>query len=403
MAFIAPAGTPIPFTQLLGGLLDGLDSRSVDALHGQLTRWSSSAQCWSMSSGRAAMVVVLRAMARAAGPGRKRVVIPGYTCYSVPAAVELAGLEPVLCDIDPDTLGIDVDRLAQMDLSDVAAIVTANLYGLPNRLEEVEDIARRAGAFLLDDAAQSLGAQYAGRPVGGFGDVGLYSFDKGKNVPTMQGGAIVARPGPVAAMIDAEIARLPQAGRGDTLINVAKLLPYVLMLRPGLYGMVRSLPFLGLGQTRYETAYPITRYSPVLAGLASRLVKDIDGINAIRIRNATNVRRAIERAPGVRCIEPLPKARPVYLRLPVRAHSASARDALIDRLERAGIGATASYPRALVDVPEVARRLVNAHDAMHGAREVANTIVTLPTHAYCPADLPQRIASVIQESPRLHD
>ena len=85
--------------------------------------------------------------------------------------------------------GMDPAALERCDFSRVLAVVTANLYGIPNALPDLERIARERGVYLLDDAAQSLGARLGGRAVGTFGDAGLYSFDKGKIICTIQGGA----------------------------------------------------------------------------------------------------------------------------------------------------------------------------------------------------------------------
>jgi dTDP-4-amino-4,6-dideoxygalactose transaminase len=95
----------------------------------------------------------------------------------------------------------------------------------------------------------------------------------------------------------------------------------------------------------------------------------------------------------VRLIDVPANSQPAYARYPFLMTDASRRAALLERLEAAGIGATASYPSALNDVPEVARHLPAIDLEMPGARQVANTIVTLPTHAYSPADLPARVAA----------
>ena len=170
-----------------------------------------------MSTGRAAMTLAFQAMKRAArDPNRVEVIVPGYTCYSVPAAIERAGLVPRLCDVDPATLSPDLESLADLDFGRVLAIVSANLYGLPNALDDLESLARRHGIFMLDDAAQALGARYQGRPVGSFGDVGLFSFDKGKNITTLQGGVLVSDSASLSDALDAAATR---AARGVTRRN----------------------------------------------------------------------------------------------------------------------------------------------------------------------------------------
>ena len=397
MAFVAPAGTPLQLTEIVAGLLEGARSAEPSrALSQQLRQVSCTDSAWLLSSGRAAMVVALRAMRALDGGRRTQVVIPAYTCYSVPAAVELAGLQPVLCDIDPRTLSLDPEYLGRLDLSRVLAVTTANLYGIPNETSRIERIAAEHGVMLLDDAAQALGATLDGRPCGSFGEVGLFSFDKGKNIPTMQGGALVARRGPLVAALQAEWDRLAPAAGRDTFMYACKLAAYALLLHPVCYGVVRSVPGLGLGQTPYETDYPITRYSDVLAGFGARIAVRIDSINAGRIENAARLRDALSGIAGISLIEAPAGAKPVYLRLPVLTHTAALRPRLIAALEAAGIGATASYPRALVDVPEVRKRLApQALDTPH-ARAVAERIVTLPTHAYSPPQMAERVGAVVQ-------
>ncbi len=248
---------------------------------------------------------------------------------------------------------------------------------------------------MLDDAAQALGARYQGRPVGSFGDVGLYSFDKGKNITTLQGGVLVADSASFGQALDEAAARLLAVKPSATLATWLKLPVYSLMLRPALYGLVRTLP-LGLGLTPWETDFPIARFSRSLAGLASLQLERLDEMNGTRIRNAARLRDALADVRGIVTPQVLDGAEPIYPRYPVLV-DANRRAGLIAALEAAGIGATASYPSALIDVPEVAKRLPRDQRPTPGARDVASRIMTLPTHGHSPPDLGQRIASVAKK------
>jgi dTDP-4-amino-4,6-dideoxygalactose transaminase len=353
---------------------------------------------WLFSTGRAAMTVAFEAMKRASGDSRRtEVIIPGYTCYSVPAAVERAGLVPRLCDVDPSTLSPDLGSVADLDYGRVLAIVSANLYGLPNALTDIEDLARRRSIFMLDDAAQALGAKLGTRPAGGFGDVGLFSFDKGKNITTLQGGALAAHSGPLQESIESMMCRIGAPRVAHSIATVVKLTAYAILLQPGPYSVVRRLP-LGLGLTPYETDYPIVRFSLALTGVATRQLERLADINGTRVANAGRLGRALADIPDVTVPKLLPAAVPVYARYPVLMESGQ-RAGVIAALERSGIGATASYPKALADVPEVVRRLPRDQRPTPGAQEVAKRIVTLPTHGYSPADLSERIAAVIRGVP----
>jgi dTDP-4-amino-4,6-dideoxygalactose transaminase len=396
MAFVAPAGTPLSLGDLASGALRSLRAEATSELRRQLCEAAARERAWLVSTGRAAMTLAFQAMKLVArDPKRVEVIIPGYTCYSVPAAIERAGLVPRLCDVDPATLSPDLESLADLDFGRVLAIVSANLYGLPNVLEDLESLARRHGIFMLDDAAQALGARYQGRPVGSFGDVGLFSFDKGKNITTLQGGALVSDSASLSEAVDAAGRELLNPSPVGTFETLCKLPVYALLLRPLLYGAVRRLP-LGLGLTPYEVDYPIAPFSRALVGLANLQLERLGEINGVRVDNAGRLHEALAAVPGLSAPRVLAGAEPVYARYPVFVEPAR-RAGFIAALERAGIGATASYPRALVDVPEVASRLARDQRPTPGALDVASRIVTLPTHGYSPPNLGRRVSVVSVE------
>lgn len=397
MPYVAPAGTRLALRDIGVGLARGWMDGSADANLGQaLCRLSDSAQAWPFVSGRAAMTFALRVIAQHAGSGRNQVVVPAYTCYSVPAAIERAGLVPVACDIDPRSASMDMEHLVRLVTGPVVAVISANLFGIPNRLDEIEEVTRRHGVLFFDDAAQAMGARLAGRPVGGFGELGLYSFDKGKNISTMQGGALLARNGPLLEALGDAYERLADSNARDTAATVAKLPPYAVLLNPWAYAIVRRLPMIRLGETRYEMDYPLTRLSRGLAGLAHRQVGRLSGYQAVRVVNAAALRRELQDISSVHFVEPPASAEPVFPRFPIRADSRGMRDRMMVSLNRQGIGATGFYPQALVDVPEVARRMPVGGHSFAGAREFADTILTLPTHAHCPPGLATRIREAIR-------
>ncbi|MBX3703165.1 MAG: DegT/DnrJ/EryC1/StrS family aminotransferase [Steroidobacteraceae bacterium] len=393
MSFIAPAGTPVTIRDLASGLA-APGSGASEALRAI----SGLPHAWSISSGRAAMTIILEAMRQASGDSKRdEVIVPAYTCYSVPASIERAGLRPRLCDVVPATLGTNPEVLRRQDFSRVLAVVSSNLYGLPNDLAGIESVCKEQGVLLLDDAAQALGARVDNRAVGSFGEAGLYSFDKGKVISTIQGGAIVCRPGPVAERLESAIATLPASGLVERVGNALKLGIYSVFLRPTLYPMIRALPFTGLGHTVYKTRFPIARLSNFSTAVATRLIGRLDELASARRRNAAALTAALEGEPGIELIRPLPGSVAAWVRFPLLVSDPDRRARLIAAFERAGIGATASYPRALADVPAVRSRMAPGDTDYPGARRIAQSIVTLPTHAYCPPDLPERVRKVIRE------
>ena len=384
--YVAPAGAPIRFADLLRWTALAASRTDVSAaLHQELCARFSIRHAFLTCTGRAGLTLLLRAMRRLAPSHRDEVVVPSYTCYSVAASVVKAGLRPRIVDVSPATIDYDPAELENTDFSRVLALVATNLYGLPNDLPALAKITRGHGVFLIDDAAQAMGASVAGRWSGTWGDAGLFSFDKGKNVSAIDGGAVVTDSNDLAAALESELAMLPRQSISQSGIHVAKALAYFAMLRPSLYGIPARIPQLGLGQTAFTTAYPLVRPDPVLAALALTMIKRLDVFTRARQANARALLDAITVLPGVRTIAPTAGSCPVYLRLPVLAERAE-RAATIRSLNAAGIGASASYPASIADVPELRSSLADANPRASGGRLVASRIITLPTHPLVGAD-----------------
>ncbi len=101
------------------------------------------------------------------------------------------GARPVFIDVDPVTRNLDLERIERAITSRTRALLPVDFAGLPVDRDRLYDIARRHGLRVIEDAAQSLGANWRGRPIGSTGDLVAISFHANKNVTTAEGGCLV--------------------------------------------------------------------------------------------------------------------------------------------------------------------------------------------------------------------
>ncbi len=145
-----------------------------------------------VASGTDALVLALRAVGVQPGD---TVATVSHTAVATVAAIELAGAEPLLLDVDPHDYTLDVEELAGVleAGAKVRAVIAVHLYGQAARLDEVLPLARRHGVTVIEDCAQAHGAALSGRRLGGLGDIGCFSFYPTKNLGALgDGGAVVA-------------------------------------------------------------------------------------------------------------------------------------------------------------------------------------------------------------------
>jgi len=175
-----------------------------------------------VSSGTAALSIAMSALE--VGPGDE-VLIPGYLWVSCVSAVVRAGAIPRLVDID-DTFCMDPEDLARKIGPRSRAVLCVHMSGAPGRIEDIARICRERGVALIEDCAQTAGAVQHGRPVGRFGDIGIFSFQLNKNMTSGDGGMIVCEDDAlfrrIIALHDLGYAR-NAAGRLDTSDETCQL------------------------------------------------------------------------------------------------------------------------------------------------------------------------------------
>jgi len=132
-----------------------------------------------MSSGTDAILAAL--MALEIGPGDE-VVCPSFTFFATAGCVARVGAQPVFADSRPECFNLDPAAIEPLITSRTKAIVPVHLFGQPADLEPILEIARRHDVAVIEDAAQSFGAEYRGKPVGSFGHFGTVSFFPTKNL-----------------------------------------------------------------------------------------------------------------------------------------------------------------------------------------------------------------------------
>ena len=387
--FIPPAGTNIKFNEIFGWLFDtliGVDRRPE--LCNKIKLKYHINHCFLMSSGRAAMAMIFQILKQKnKDKNRYEIVLPSYTCYSVPAAVEISGLTVRICDIDPKTLSYDLQQFEKIDFSHVLCVVTANLYGYPNDLPKIEAITNKNGCYLLDDAAQSMNAKIGNKFSGTFGDIGLYSLDKGKNITSLQGGILVTNNDELATEIDKSINNLPVATFKQQFTDAVKLIIYSLLLKPWLYWIPANIPALGLGKTIYTTDYLYTQYSRSMSALAVRLFDRIDDITKERKNITEKIFSVLKNIEGVRFIELTDKeTEPAYLRAVVFIKNKDKRNIIIDELRNNGISATTSYPQSIAELEQIKEYSVTHENDAENGKNIAQHIITLPSIASINSD-----------------
>jgi dTDP-4-amino-4,6-dideoxygalactose transaminase len=209
----------------------------------------------------------------ALGVGRgQEVVCPSFTFVSTANAVLRVGARPVFADIEDVTLGLDPEDVERRLTPRTAAVMPVHYTGIAPDMDALLDLTHRRRLWVVEDAAQALGARWRGRHLGTLGDAGCFSFHESKNITCGEGGALVIGDPGIARR--AEIIREKGTNRSaflrgevDKYTWVAEGSSYVLS---DLLAAILEVQLDKLPEVEARRAAVATRYRTELEGWASR-------------------------------------------------------------------------------------------------------------------------------------
>jgi dTDP-4-amino-4,6-dideoxygalactose transaminase len=322
-------------------------------------------------SGTSALAVAIRSCSQ--GAKGLPVALPAYCCYDLASAALAANVPVVFYDLDPSTLAPDETTLTSTLARGVSAIVWAHLYGMPVDPGLIKELASRRGTILIEDAAQGIGVEIHEHPAGSLASLSVLSFGRGKGLTGGSGGALLANDQQgLEALESAGTLRPAHNALGD----LGRVVAQHAFGRPALYGLLRSLPFLHLGETVFHEPRMPTRPTPVsLAILAATW--DASWREAeVRRRHGARLSAALKYCDRFEPLLPPSGSRPGYLRLPVLHRGARP---MTTSARHLGIGP--SYPLTLNELPSIVDRIAWPVESTQGAAELVRRLVTLPTHS----------------------
>ncbi|WTZ65961.1 DegT/DnrJ/EryC1/StrS family aminotransferase [Streptomyces sp. NBC_01383] len=196
---LAPVGWPMTTDADRAAVLSVLESNvfvsdrpneptAVERLERSWAQYLGVRRCVGVSNGTTAIELAL--LAHGVGPGDE-VVVPALTFVATAMAVVHVGATPVYADVDPVTFNLSADSLTGLITERTKAVVPVHLHGLSADMDVINDIARRHGLVVIEDAAQAQGARYRGTPVGASGNTATFSLQMTKNLPTCGEGGLV--------------------------------------------------------------------------------------------------------------------------------------------------------------------------------------------------------------------
>jgi dTDP-4-amino-4,6-dideoxygalactose transaminase len=177
-----------------------------EELEKNLSEYCQAPHAVACASGSDALLLAL--MACDVGPDDE-VLMPSFTFFATASAAWRLGAKPVFVDIDPTTFNVDPALLETHITPRTKAIVPVHLFGQCADMAAIMAIARRRGLFVIEDAAQAIGAEWQGRRAGSFGAIGCFSFYPTKNLGGFGDGGLMTATG---AGLDARLRLLRAHG-----------------------------------------------------------------------------------------------------------------------------------------------------------------------------------------------
>jgi perosamine synthetase len=377
---LPPTAAPLSTRDILCGLTGLCRGKSeLDRFEMELNAYFGIGHSFLVSSGKTALTVILEAL-KNMFPGRDEVLIPAFTCYSVPSAIIRAGLRVRLCDLDPATFDFDYDQLSHIlsqQKGRLLCVVPVHLFGFPADIDRIRRLIKDDTVIIVEDAAQAMGGEHCGRKLGTIGDVGFFSLGRGKAFTTVEGGIILTRREDIAEHINVSLEQVPNYSRSEIVGLFLYSLALLILLRPWIFWIPKALPFLRLGETIFDTSFKMRRLSAFQAGLAVNWEIRLLEFRKRRTELARGFTAALKRI-GISTPWHANGTQPDLIRYPLIIRDIKIRQGILEQASRRGLGIMPSFPEAIHSVPELKEHF--AGDIFPVAASLSRGLITIPLH-----------------------
>jgi CDP-6-deoxy-D-xylo-4-hexulose-3-dehydrase len=155
------------------------------------TRWLGARNSVFVNSGSSANFLMFYSLILSNRLRNKKIIAPAVSWVTTVSPILQLGLEPILCDCDPENLGLDVEHFKKLIRKHhPSAAILVHVLGHPNRMDEILGLCRENRITLLEDCCEAAGTVYRGKKVGTFGDLSSFSFYFGHHMSTIEGGMV---------------------------------------------------------------------------------------------------------------------------------------------------------------------------------------------------------------------
>jgi len=340
-------------------------------------------------SGTAALYLILECI-KEVSPKRS-IIIPAFVCPLVPLAITRAGFKVKVCDTQRDNFGFDLEKLERicLDDEDILAIVAVHLAGIPIDIDSVKQISGKKQIFIIEDCAQSLGAEYKGKKVGTLGDFAFFSLCRGKGLTIYEGGLIVTSNKEFAPRIDATIKYLVKNNFISEGLKILELIGYWIFYRPRLFWFVFKLPQIfwslqgnnlkSMGEY-YTSGFSIHKVSAPRKSFGHSAFCRLEHEIEEQRKKVLYYQEALRQIKGIKPIKENPYSKATYPYLTIIYSDINKCRQASDSLSNLRLGVSMVYASAVPDYDYLKKTVGEAE--CPNARRLAKSTITLSTSTF---------------------
>jgi len=155
------------------------------------SKWQGRKYSIFVNSGSSANLAMIYALIQSKRLKNNKIIVPAISWVTTVAPIIQLGLDPIMCDADSETLGVDVDQLKELfEKHNPSALIIVHVLGFPNKMKEIQELCDQYSVILLEDSCESMGSTYHGTKTGNFGLMSSFSTYYGHHFSTIEGGLI---------------------------------------------------------------------------------------------------------------------------------------------------------------------------------------------------------------------